>query len=147
MELLSHQTQRPLSQDPSSSEPGTPPDEARLISVALRSFRMEAMVAFYHEAFGIAFEPMAVGGMEVQMGRLGAFTLKLVPLSGAQERDEAPSHQLGFWVPDPEAVLSLSEKYGGGALGPQQIRDGQRHLAVLDPDGNPVELTGPSEAV
>lgn len=123
------------------------PEAARCLSVALRTFRMEAMLAFYHEAFGFAFEARQIGPLEAQFGRLHGFTLKLVPLSNAQERDERPSHQLGFWVPDPEAVLALSEKYGGGAFGPERVHDGKRHLAVLDPDGNPIEVEGPVEAM
>lgn len=127
-----------------TADPAADDAPCRLVSVALRCFRMEAMVAFYQDAFGFAFEAVAVGGMDAQFGRLNGFTLKLVPLSDARERDEAPSHQLGFRVDDPEAVLALAEKYGGSAFGPERVQDGLRHLAVRDPDGNPVEVVGPA---
>lgn len=125
--------------DPAAATP------AVLRSVALRAYRMEAMAAFYHEAFGFEFRPVRAGGREALFGTLGDLTLKLVPLADQGQRDEAPTHQLGFAVPEPEAVVALAEKYGGGELGQPARRDGRVLWAVRDPDGNPIELYGPED--
>ena len=107
---------------------------------------MEAMVAFYHEAFGFVFRSVITGPFASQFGSLGLLTLKLVPLSQESDRDEYPTHQLGFTVPDIEAVVVLAEKYGGGQVGSPINRDGLWHAAVRDPDGNTLELYGQGAA-
>jgi len=113
---------------------------ARLMSVAIRVYRMEAMVDFYQEAFGVIFAPGRVGDLEVQFGFLGDVLLKLVPLASEQEADEFPVHQLGFEVEDLDAVLELALKYGGSILQEPVSRMHQWHAAIRDPDGNSLEV-------
>jgi len=112
----------------------------RLVSVAIRVYRMEAMVDFYQEAFGVSFEPRRVGDLEVQFGFLGDLMIKLVPLAAEQDADEFPAHQLGFDVEDLDAVLELALKYGGSILQEPVSRMDQWHAAIRDPDGNSLEL-------
>jgi len=113
-----------------------------LTTVALRVHRMEAMVAFYEEAFGARFREVDTSGLRSQFGRVAGITLKLVPLRDAVEFDEFPSHQLGFEVPDVEAVIALAVKHGGRQEG-ELTRDGDTvHASVRDPDGNTIELYG-----
>jgi catechol 2,3-dioxygenase-like lactoylglutathione lyase family enzyme len=101
---------------------------------------MEAMVAFYSQAFGIRFREVDAFGIRSQFGEIGGITLKLVPLRDGVDFEGYPLHQLGFDVPDVEAVLQLAEHHGGRGEG-EILRDGSRvHTAVRDPDGNTIEL-------
>ncbi len=115
---------------------------ARLLTVAIRVYRMEAMVDFYQEAFGVSFEPKRVGDLEVQFGFLGDLMIKLVPLASEQDADEFPVHQLGFEVEDLDAVLALALKYGGSILQEPVSRMDEWHAVIRDPDGNSLELYG-----
>jgi len=105
---------------------------------------MEAMVAFYTEAFGVDFEEVDARGITSQFGRLGEITLKLVPLRKSVDFEGYPSHQLGVEVLDVDAVITLATKHGGRQEGPILRQDGRAHAAVRDPDGNTVELYGPA---
>ena len=113
---------------------------ASLISVAIRVYRLEAMVGFYQEAFGVQFEEKRVGDQAVYFGYLGDILLKLVPLSSEQDADEFPTHQLGVLVEDIDAVTELALKYGGRILQEPVLRMDQLHGAIRDPDGNSLEL-------
>ncbi len=113
---------------------------AVLSSVAIRVYRLEAMVGFYQEAFGIAFSEKRVGDITTYFGMLGDIMFKLYPLQEDQEMDEWPTHQLGFFVADLDAVLELSLKYGGSILNEPVTRLNQVHAAIRDPDGNSLEL-------
>lgn len=103
-----------------------------LKSVAIQVCRMEAMTAFYSQAFGIRFRPVEVSGLPCQFGDWAGLELKLVPLRTEVDFDNYPVHQLGAEVSDPEEVQRLSLSLGGRPEGA---------LAVRDPDGNTIELT------
>jgi predicted enzyme related to lactoylglutathione lyase len=124
----------------------TPParrPKVALRSLALRVHNMDAMVAFYGEAFGVRFEPVATGGLTSWFGTLGSLALKFVPIRDAADFDGYPIHQPGFEVGDVRRVVRLAERHGG-AVHDAPIRRGGRLLAsVRDPDGNTIELYGP----
>lgn len=122
----------------STPEPGLPPT-----TVALRVHRMEAMRAFYEEAFGARFRPVETSGLPSWFGELGGLTIKLVPLRESVDFDGWPSHQLGFEVPDVERVIALAVAHGGVQEGEVFVEGGRVHAAVRDPDGNTIELYGP----
>jgi len=101
---------------------------------------MEAMVAFYSQAFDIHFHEVDTFGIRSQFGEINGITLKFVPIRDAEDFEGYPLHQLGFNVPDVETVLNLALQYGGRAEG-EILRDGDNFYAVLrDPDGNTIEL-------
>lgn len=113
-----------------------------LTTVALRVHRMEAMVAFYEEAFGARFREVDTSGLRSQFGEFAGITLKLVPLRDSVDFEDYPSHQLGFEVPNVEAVIMMAIEHGGRQEG-ELIRDGKWiRGAVRDPDGNTIELYG-----
>lgn len=111
-----------------------------LTTIAVQVHHMDAMVAFYAEAFGFRFRPAATGGLASQFGRRGALTLKFVPLRDAPDFDGYPSHQLGFSVENVDAVLALAERHGGRREGEVIRSGGSVHAAVRDPDGNTLEI-------
>ncbi|MEM7247383.1 MAG: VOC family protein [Acidobacteriota bacterium] len=122
------------------SEPGPNPR-----TVAIQACRMDAMVAFYTEAFGARFRPVDTFGLASQFGELpGGCELKLVPLREAVDFEGFPSHQLGFDVADVRAVIALAERHGGRQEGELREEGGRLHGAVRDPDGNTVELYSPA---
>lgn len=117
---------------------------ARLTTVAYRVHRMPAMLAFYREAFGIEFREVDIGGgLRSQFGELGGLTLKFVPIRDTVDFESFPIHQLGFEVPEVEAVLVAARKHGGQVQDAPRRQDGRVHAAVRDPDGNTLELYGP----
>ncbi len=111
-----------------------------LNTVAIRVHHMEAMVAFYTEAFGGVFRAVDTFGLKSQFGEVAGITLKLVPLLEAADFDGYPSHQLGFEVASVEDVIALAIKHGGRQEGDVQDNDGKQHAAVRDPDGNTIEV-------
>lgn len=112
----------------------------RMTSMALRVHHMEAMVAFYTEAFGAHFEEVETQGLTSYFGECGGVLLKFVPLRDGTDFEGYPSHQPGFFVDDIEEVFRLAELHGG-AVEAQPIRVAAGwHAAVRDPDGNTLEL-------
>jgi catechol 2,3-dioxygenase-like lactoylglutathione lyase family enzyme len=116
---------------------------ATLTTVACRVHHMDAMVAFYAEAFGARFRVVDTHGFRSQFGELPNVTLKFVPIRDAPDPDGFPIHQLGFDVPDVAHVVESALRHGG-RVQDAPVRDGARvHAAVRDPDGNTIELYGP----
>ncbi|MGH9936516.1 MAG: VOC family protein [Blastocatellia bacterium] len=111
-----------------------------LTTVALRVHRMEQMTAFYSQAFGVKFREVDTFGIRSQFGEVAGLTLKFVPIRAGADFTEYPIHQLGFTVPDVEAVIALALKHGGKQEGPPLREKGRLHAAIRDPDGNTLEL-------
>jgi catechol 2,3-dioxygenase-like lactoylglutathione lyase family enzyme len=103
---------------------------------------MEAMVAFYAEAFGAVFRTVQSGSFDCHFGKIGDLTIKLVPLRESVDFDGYPDHQLGFAVGDVERIIEIAEKHGGCREGEVLRQDGTVHGSVRDPDGNTLELYG-----
>jgi predicted enzyme related to lactoylglutathione lyase len=101
---------------------------------------MEAMLAFYSEAFGIQFREVMTGPFKSQFGELDGLTLKFVPIRDEVDFDGYAIHQLGFSVPELERVISLAIQHGGRQEGEVIVNDDGRNAAIRDPDGNSVEL-------
>jgi catechol 2,3-dioxygenase-like lactoylglutathione lyase family enzyme len=117
---------------------------AQLATVAYRVHRMPAMMSFYQKAFGIRFRELeTAGGLRSQFGELQGLTLKFVPIRDAVDFEDFPIHQLGFEVPDVEAILEAARKHGGLVQNVARRQDGQLHASVRDPDGNTLEVFGP----
>jgi catechol 2,3-dioxygenase-like lactoylglutathione lyase family enzyme len=111
-----------------------------LSSIAFRVHNLDAMLAFYAEAFGVQFHEVDTYGIRSQFGELDGITLKFVPIRDDVDFKEYPVHQPGFVVSDVEAVIALALKHGGRKEG-EIIRSGDTiQAAVRDPDGNTLEL-------
>jgi len=113
---------------------------AQLRSVAMRVHNMDAMLAFYKEAFGIQFHEVLTGPFKSQFGEVDGLTIKFVPIREKIDFDGYAIHQLGFSVPNVETVIDLANQYGGRQEGEVTVKDGSIHAAVRDPDGNTIEL-------
>lgn len=114
--------------------------QAQLRTIAVQVHRVEAMVAFYTEAFGFSFQDVDAG-LPSKFGTLGELTIKFVPLRSGVDLESYGTHQLGFQVSDVHEVIGLAIRHGGRADGTaQRLADGSRHAAVRDPDGNSIEL-------
>ena len=109
-------------------------------SIAMRVSRMEAMLAFYTEAFGIEFREVITGPFKSQFGELDGLTLKFVPIRDEVNFDGYAVHQMGLSVPDLEQVISLATQHGGRQEGEIIVNENGAHAAVRDPDGNTIEL-------
>ena len=109
-------------------------------SIAFRVYNMDAMLAFYSEAFQVQFHEVDTYGIRSQFGDMDGITLKFVPIRDEADFEKFPVHQPGFIVADVEAVVALALKHGGRQEG-QTIRSGGKlQAAVRDPDGNTIEL-------
>lgn len=102
-----------------------------LASIAVRVYQMDAMVAFYSEAFNVQFENVVTSGFTSKFGSINGIILKFVPIREEVDFENYPIHQLGFSVPDIEKVIKIALKHGGKTEG---------NAAVRDPDGNTLEL-------
>jgi predicted enzyme related to lactoylglutathione lyase len=111
-----------------------------IASIAIRVYNMDAMLAFYAEAFQVEFREVDTYGIRSQFGEMAGLTLKLVPLRESEDFKGFPVHQPGFIVPDVEAVIALAQKHGGRQEGKLIRVDGKLQAAIRDPDGNTVEL-------
>jgi catechol 2,3-dioxygenase-like lactoylglutathione lyase family enzyme len=109
-------------------------------SVATRVANMEAMLNFYSQAFGVKFHEVETYGIRSQFGEVNGITLKFVPIRDEADFKNYPVHQLGFIVPDVEAVIALALQHGGREEGKVIRNEGQTQAAVRDPDGNTIEL-------
>ena len=111
-----------------------------LSTVAIRVHNLASMVAFYSAAFATQFHDVDTFGIPCQFAEVGNVTLKLVPIRDETDFVGFPVHQLGFNVPDAEAIIAIAEDHGGRQEG-EALRDGDRlHIAIRDPDGNTLEL-------
>jgi catechol 2,3-dioxygenase-like lactoylglutathione lyase family enzyme len=109
-------------------------------SVAMRIANMEAMLGFYSQAFGVKFREVNTFGILSQFGEVDGITLKFVPIRDEADFKNYPVHQLGFVVPDVEAVIALALQHGGREEGTLIRREARIEAAVRDPDGNTIEL-------
>ena len=109
-------------------------------SVAMRIANLEAMLDFYSQAFGVKFREVNTFGILSQFGEVDGITLKFVPIRDEADFKNYPVHQLGFIVPDVEAVIALALQHGGREEGNLIRREGRIEAAVRDPDGNTIEL-------
>lgn len=127
-------------QEPARARDGSGPS---LASVALRVSGMEAMEAFYREAFGARFRTVETSGLASRFGEIDGLTLKLVPLREAPDFDGYPVHQLGFVVDDLDRVIEAALRHGGRIESEARRVDVGRTAAVRDPDGNSIEVVEP----
>jgi catechol 2,3-dioxygenase-like lactoylglutathione lyase family enzyme len=111
-----------------------------LSSIAIRVSNLEAMLAFYSEAFQVDFQEVDTYGIRSQFGEVGGVMLKFVPIRDDADFKGYPIHQPGFVVPDVEAVVDLALKHGGRQEGQTLQANGRVQAAVRDPDGNTIEL-------
>ena len=111
-----------------------------LSSIAIRVSNMDAMLAFYSEAFQVQFREVDTYGILSQFGEVGDITLKFVPIRDDSDFKGFPVHQPGFVVPDVEAVIDLAIKHGGRQEGRTIRSNGKLQAAIRDPDGNTIEL-------
>ena len=109
-------------------------------SVAMRIANMEAMLDFYSQAFGVKFREVNTFGILSQFGEVDGIMLKFVPIRDEADFKNYPVHQLGFVVPDVEAVIALALQHGGREEGNPIRKKGRIEAAVRDPDGNTIEL-------
>ena len=106
------------------------------------TLNLKSVQAFYEQVLGATevFRYPEKGRVFFKTLRIGDAELGLV----AEKADvsAAPRIVLSISVPDVDALLPLVEPAGGRVKGPSNDMPwGQRVAHVLDPDGNPVNLT------
>lgn len=130
----------PLSEN-KASPTMTQESKTALTSIAIRAHNIEAMRAFYTEAFGGLFNQVDLGGgLQCYFGQVLGITIKLVPLRDSADFESFPLHQLGFVVDDVQKVIEIAKKHGGREEGEVTNQNGQCLGAARDPDGNSIEL-------
>jgi catechol 2,3-dioxygenase-like lactoylglutathione lyase family enzyme len=112
----------------------------KISSLAIRVSNMDAMLAFYSEAFNVEFQEVDTYGLPSQFGEVDGITLKFVPIRDSDDFKSFPIHQPGFVVPDVEAVIACALEHGGRQEGQILRAEGRVQAAVRDPDGNTIEL-------
>jgi predicted enzyme related to lactoylglutathione lyase len=112
----------------------------QLASLAFRVHNMDAMTAFYNEAFQVQFREVNTSGFVSKFGELNGITLKFVPIRDEADFEDYAIHQPGFRVPDVEKVIEIALKHGGKQEGSVTRNDTGVQGAIRDPDGNTIEL-------
>ena len=112
----------------------------KLSSIAIRVANMDSILAFYSEAFHVQFVKVDTYGIRSRFGELNGVTLKFVPIRDEADFKNYPVQQLGFVVPDVQAVIALALQHGGREEGHLIRKEGRIEAAVRDPDGNTIEL-------
>ena len=107
---------------------------------------MDAMVAFYTNAFGARFRDVQTGPFTSRFAAVSGVTLKFVPIRDSADFDGFPIHQPGFDVDDVDAVLRAAAAHGGAVQDAPREVNGRLHAAMRDPDGNTIEIYGPVTA-
>lgn len=120
------------------------PVQTSLNRVTLATINMAAMVRFYNEVFGAEMEPAPQYGATTpafHQGNLAGVNLLLCPNQIARVKAAQNRHQLRFAVGDIEAAVQSVQAAGGKVDGKVIERQGERLIAVRDPDGNTIEFT------
>ncbi|MFJ7629210.1 VOC family protein [Streptomyces sp. NPDC097595] len=115
------------------------------IQPVILTAHQDVLAGFYTELFGAEeiFRVPAEGPVFYLGLRIGDTDLGLVAKKEAAEAG-APRMLLSIDVDDVDATLGRVEALGGSVSGgPNDMPWGQRVAHILDPDGNPVNLTQP----
>ncbi|MFK0100288.1 VOC family protein [Streptomyces sp. NPDC091040] len=115
------------------------------IQPVILTAHQDVLAGFYTDLFGAEeiFRVPAEGPVFYLGLRIGDTDLGLVAKEEA-EGAGAPRMLLSIAVDDVDATLGRVEALGGSVSGgPKDMPWGQRVAHVLDPDGNPVNLTQP----
>lgn len=111
-----------------------------LTDMTLVATDVPAMVAFYNAVFEAGLTPRAAFGATLYRGTLGGVGLQLCPNEVAGVVAEQNRHQLRFRVRNLDTMLARVRAAGGVLRGEISQEAGQRLAAVVDPDGNTLEL-------
>ncbi len=120
------------------------PVTTSLNRVTLATTNMAAMVRFYNEVFGAELQPAPQYGATTpafHQGTLAGVSLLLCPNQIARVKAAQNRHQLRFAVTDIEAAIQSVQAAGGKADGKITKQQGEKLIAVRDPDGNTIEFT------
>jgi predicted enzyme related to lactoylglutathione lyase len=111
--------------------------------VTLATTNMGEMVRFYNEVFGAELKPAPQYGSTTpafHQGTLAGINLLLCPNQIARIKAIENRHQLRFAVIDIEAAIQFVQAAGGKVDGKVTEQQGEKMIAVRDPDGNTIEL-------
>jgi catechol 2,3-dioxygenase-like lactoylglutathione lyase family enzyme len=115
--------------------------EITLTDLTLAANDMPGMVAFYNAVLAAELQPVEAYGTTLYRGRLGGLGLLLCPNEIAGVQAEQNRHQLRFRVARFEQALARAKAAGGTLRGEVLGEPGKRLAAVVDPDGNTLELS------
>ncbi|MFF7339807.1 VOC family protein [Streptomyces sp. NPDC008163] len=118
------------------------------IQPVILTARQDVLAGFYTELFGAEeiFRVPAEGPVFYLGLRIGDTDLGLVAKKEGEDGG-APRMLLSIGVDDVDVALGRVETLGGTVRGePNDMPWGQRVAHILDPDGNPVNLTQPVPA-
>jgi predicted enzyme related to lactoylglutathione lyase len=111
-----------------------------LTDLTLATTDTPGMVAFYNAVFDAGLEPVAAYGTTLYRGRLAGLGLLLCPNEIAGVDAQQNRHQLRFHVARLDEVIARAQATGGSLKGEIGEDRGRRLAAVVDPDGNTMEL-------
>jgi predicted enzyme related to lactoylglutathione lyase len=101
---------------------------------------MDTMKSFYSAVLNLDFEPVELGGHDLQTGIVDGLEILLCPRSLAGVVAETNTVQVRFLVPDVEAAFVAGVGAAGSVLNEPFMTSGLWQAALRDPDGNSLEL-------
>lgn len=113
--------------------------QPRLAQFGIAATNTAAMVAFYRSVLGAVLQPSGPAGTPIYRGTLAGYPFFICPNEIAEVRAEQARHQLRFAVPDVRDTLARAEAAGGPIHPASKPEDAV--VAIVDPDGNSVEIS------
>jgi predicted enzyme related to lactoylglutathione lyase len=114
--------------------------DIRLAAMTLAATDVAGMVAFYNAVFGCELVAKPAFGTTLYEGQLAGIKLVVCPNEVAGVNAEQNRHQLRFEVAGLAGMVARVLAAGGALKGEAGETADQRWAAVVDPDGNTIEL-------
>ncbi len=115
-------------------------EQIKVEGMTLAVFKMDPMLKFYSNIFGVEFEGKEMYGGKLYLGKIGSHKLLFCPAEIAQNKSEQNRHQLDIIVNNLDEKTREVTELGGLLMGDISEIDGIRQAGISDPDGNTLVL-------
>lgn len=108
--------------------------------ITLAVFKIEQMLEFYANVFGIEFTAQEMFGATLYTGNFDYLKLLFCPAEIARNEARQNRHQFDIIVFDLEKMLSKVVEFGGEIIGDVLEDENFKRVGIYDPDRNSMVL-------
>lgn len=108
--------------------------------MTLAVFKMQRMIAFYANVFGVEFEEKEMLGASIYRATFDHFNLMFCPADIAGINAGQNRHQFDIIVYDLEKTLKKAVEFGGEIIGEIAETESCKCVGIYDPDKNSMVL-------
>ena len=112
----------------------------RIDNITIAVDNIESIVDFYSNTFNLDLNEIDLGEFSMYVGNINDIQVLFCPKSIAGITAVENTIQIRLVVEKIEETIDKAIRSGGGKLGDIQISDGVKTAAIIDPDGNSIEL-------